>query len=269
MRLYTLADEYTDADLEQRTLAALHADSARFWQYQSALEGTFRVEQATWDELARAIEEERTLALPVEWQPAEDLDAAVVRLVDLRRRRQVAAAVERVSQGLRDSQTSANELAALMETEALRVQGELREVEGTARSAVDVLKQVLADAELRSEQRRTTGRPVMGLSTGIGSLDLMLNGLMAGRQYVLAGPPGMGKTTLATQWMEKAARARTPVVRIPRPACCRSSSAPARASTPRRSSAAWTMRTPLDSGLPPSSSPRLWRTLRCSRVSRS
>jgi replicative DNA helicase len=41
------------------------------------------------------------------------------------------------------------------------------------------------------------GAELLGLATGIPTLDKMLRGLQSGRQYVLAGRPGMGKTGLA------------------------------------------------------------------------
>lgn len=216
MRLYTLADEYTDTELERRTLAALGRDRTRFWEFHAALQGAsaFRAEQQAWTEMSAAFDEEREPLLPADWEPAEDPDAAVAGLLDLCRRRQVAEAVERVSLGLRAQEMSAEDLAVLMETEAVRVQGQLRETAGVAQPASEVLKVVIDDAERRSEQRKATGKPVTGLLTGLQQLDFMLNGLMPGRQYVLAGPPGMGKTTLATSWMEKAARTGMPVIYV-------------------------------------------------------
>lgn len=213
MRTYTLADEYTDQTLEQRTLAALRFDPGAFWEHRAALEpsGVFRAEPAAWDALTRAYDEEQVPTVPAEWTPAESVPEAVLRLVELFRRRQVAEGVERVLSGLREAEKPAEDLATLMENEALRIQGDLRET-GDACAAVEILQDVLQDAEQRAAQRKETGQPVMGLSTGIAGLDRMLNGLMPGRQYVLAGAPGMGKTTLATFWMEKAARAKTPVI---------------------------------------------------------
>jgi replicative DNA helicase len=59
----------------------------------------------------------------------------------------------------------------------------------------------------RREARETTGRPVVGLSTGLGPrLDTALNGLCGGRTYVLGGEPGVGKTTVAWWVAQHAAR---------------------------------------------------------------
>jgi replicative DNA helicase len=68
-----------------------------------------------------------------------------------------------------------------------------------------LLPQVLADAEARRLQRKATGSAVLGVSTGFGQLDNLLGGLNEGL-YLLAGPPGMGKTTLALQLAAAAAK---------------------------------------------------------------
>ena len=61
-----------------------------------------------------------------------------------------------------------------------------------------LLPQVLADAEARRLQRETTGSAVLGVPTGLAHLDHLLGGFTQGL-YLLAGAPGMGKTTLALQ----------------------------------------------------------------------
>jgi replicative DNA helicase len=53
-------------------------------------------------------------------------------------------------------------------------------------------------AEARRLQRETTGSAVLGVPTGLAQLDSLLGGLNEGL-YLLAGPPGMGKTTLGLQ----------------------------------------------------------------------
>jgi len=64
--------------------------------------------------------------------------------------------------------------------------------------ASELLPDVLADAEGRRRQKLDTGNPVLGLETGIRGLDDLLAGLNQGL-YLLAGPPGVGKTSLALQ----------------------------------------------------------------------
>ena len=90
-------------------------------------------------------------------------------------------------------------LSTLLEEEALRVQAALRNTTaGRLQWASALLPQVLADAEARRLQREATGSAVLGVPTGLAQLDNLLGGLNEGL-YLLAGAPGMGKTTLALQ----------------------------------------------------------------------
>ncbi len=76
--------------------------------------------------------------------------------------------------------------------------------------ASDVVGPVLEDAAARRAQREETGEAVFGLRTGIPRLDQLLCGLNRGL-YLLAGSPGVGKTSLAMQIALHVAR-ETPVV---------------------------------------------------------
>ena len=105
----------------------------------------------------------------------------------------------------------ATEIATLLEEEALRVQTALRSAEaGRLQWASALLPQVLADAEARRLQREATGCAVLGVPTGLAQFDNLLGGLNDGL-HLLAGPPGMGKTTLALQ-IAAAATREVPVV---------------------------------------------------------
>ena len=99
----------------------------------------------------------------------------------------------------------------LLEEETLRVQAALRSTDaGRLQWASTLLPQVLADADARRLQRETTGSAVLGVPTGLAHLDHLLGGFTEGL-YLLAGAPGMGKTTLALQ-LAAAATADVPVV---------------------------------------------------------
>jgi replicative DNA helicase len=131
--------------------------------------------------------------------------------VDLHHRRLLAAAQERLAQALFDEATPATDIVTLLEEESLRVQAALRgTTAGRLQWASALLPEILADAEARRLQRETTGSAVLGVPTGFGQLDNLLGGLNEGL-YLLAGAPGMGKTTLGLQ-LAVAAATEVPVV---------------------------------------------------------
>jgi replicative DNA helicase len=167
--------------------------------------------QEVWQHLTVAIELGQPLAVPADWEPAPDPHAITQHLTDLHQRRLLAATQERLAAALFDSTLPAATLVALLEEEALRVQTAMRETAASRLQwASDVVPQVLAAADARRQQREETGRTVLGVPTGLVSLDEALNGLMEGL-YLLGGPPGMGKTTLALQLAAHATR-EVPVV---------------------------------------------------------
>jgi replicative DNA helicase len=214
MQTYHLADEFTDASAEHALLASLAAAPARYWELGDTLTSElFPTEIATWQALALALDAGQPAMVPAAWLPAADPAATAQRLRDLHQRRLLAAVQERLAQALFDDATPATEIATLLEEEALRVQAALRTTEaGRLQWASALLPQVLADAEARRLQREVTGRAVLGVPTGLAQFDSLLGGLNDGL-HLLAGPPGMGKTTLALQ-IAAAATREVPVVVI-------------------------------------------------------
>jgi len=198
MQSYHLTDEFTDIVAEQALLASLTQSPALYWDLLDLLTPeVFTKEVDTWKALARAFETGQSLSVSADWLPAPNPHATVQRLVDLHQRRVLAAAQEQLAQALFDETTSALDIVALLEEEALRVQAALRDTTaGRLQWASALVPQVLADAESRRRQREETGRAVLGVRTGLTQLDNLLGGLSEGL-YLLAGPPGMGKTTLA------------------------------------------------------------------------
>jgi replicative DNA helicase len=128
----------------------------------------------------------------------------------LHHRRLLAAAQGRLAQALFDETTPATDIVTLLEEETLRVQAALRFTTAGRLQWASALLQVLADAEARRLQREATGSAVLGVPTGLTQLDNLLGGLNEGL-YLLAGAPGMGKTTLALQ-VAAAATTDVPVV---------------------------------------------------------
>lgn len=84
---------------------------------------------------------------------------------------------------------------------------------GTLVAAADLLAGIVANLQQRAEQRAATGADVLGIPTGFPRLDTLLNGLEPGL-LVLAGQPGMGKTTLANLIAANVAAQGTPVLYV-------------------------------------------------------
>lgn len=200
MKGYNLSDDFVDDDLERATLAAIAQAPTLYWELLDTLPaGAFVAEPETWEAVAAAIEAEERASVPDGWKPASDPQASAQRLADLFQRRLLAEAQERLAQALHDPDVPASELATMLETEAASVQAAIRETaSGRLTWASDLLDDVLRAAEERARQLRETGNPVPGLPTGIPRLDNRIGGLQEGLS-LLAGAPGVGKTTLALQ----------------------------------------------------------------------
>lgn len=212
MQTYHLTDEFTDAPAEHALLASLSQTPVVYEALLDCLSADlFPMEPATWQALTLALETGKRPSVPAAWEPAADPHATAQRLLDLHQRRLLAAVQERLAQALFDDTTPAPEIATLLEEEALRVQAALRDsTTGRLQWASTLLPEVLADAEARRLQREATGSAVLGVPTGLAQLDNLLGGLNEGL-HLLAGPPGMGKTTLALQ-IAAAATREVPVV---------------------------------------------------------
>lgn len=212
MQPYHLQDEFRDATAERQLLAALaHHPTLYFTLLDTVPTDVFTDTQEVWQRLAVAVETGQPLTVPADWAPASDPHATAQHLADLHQRRLLAAAQERLAAALFDPTIPASTLAALLEAEALRVQTAIRETAaGRLQWASDLVPQVLAAADARRQQREQTGKAVLGVPTGLTGLDEALNGLTEGL-YLLGGPPGVGKTTLALQLAAHATR-EVPVV---------------------------------------------------------
>ncbi len=207
MHTYHLQDEFRDPAAERQLLAAIAQQPTLYFELLDSLPtDVFTDTQEVWQQLTRALETTQPLRIPPDWEPASDPHAIAQYLADLHQRRLLAATQERLAAALFDSTIPASTLATLLEEEALRVQTAIRETAaGRLQWASDLVPEVLAAADARRQQREQTGKAVLGVSTGLTGLDEVLNGLTEGL-YLLAGPPGLGKTTLALQLATHATR---------------------------------------------------------------
>src|SRR6266849_3524560 len=190
MQSYHLTDEFIDIAAEQALLASLTHSPELYWDLLDVLTPeVFPKETDTWRAITLALETGQSPSVPADWLPAPDPHTTAQHLVDLHQRRLLAAAQGRLAQALFDEMTPATDIATLLEEEALRVQAALRDT---------------------TAGRLQWASAVLGVPTGFAQLDSMLGGLNEGL-YLLAGSPGMGKTTLALQ-MAAAATTDVPMV---------------------------------------------------------
>ena len=196
-------EEFVDAATERSLLAAVtRGPDDLYWQLIDLLpSGAFAAEPAAWKALSDAREREiEAPNLPADWTTPDAEPEKVARhLRDLARRRRYAAALQVLGRLLPDRRVSADDLAAQWQEAAAHIEADMAEVDaGALRWGDEVLDAVLQDAEARRAECQATGKPVMGVPTGLPGLDRILHGLPAGL-VLLAGPPKMGKTTLAMQ----------------------------------------------------------------------
>jgi replicative DNA helicase len=214
MQRFDLTDDFSDPAAERALIAAVAQQLELYWQVLDLLPtGAFVVEAAAWTTISRAIEAEQSPPVPDGWTPAADPKAVARHLADLWQRRLLAQAQERLAHALYDRSQPAAALATLLEEEMIRIQAAQRETQAMRLMwASELLPRMLQEAEDRWRVRQETGQPVRGLPTGIPRLNHLLGGWQAGVN-ILAGPPGVGKTTLAMQ-SAAAATAQVPVLYV-------------------------------------------------------
>lgn len=200
MKEFRLSHEFVDNVAEQELIKAISLDPKVYWQICDLLSPqTFVAEKETWHYLLNKIEAEEQIIVPEGWTASQNPETTAKHLLDLFQRRLLAELQERLATLLYGKQQNAADIISFLEDEATRIQVAIKDTQpGTLCWANEILLNVLADAEERQRKREETGKPVMGIPTCIKSLDEILNGLNTGL-YLLAGGPGMGKTTLAMQ----------------------------------------------------------------------
>lgn len=201
VQTFQLTDEWMDIDAERALVAAVAKDAALYWEVFDHLPaGVFIDDEVAeaWQQVAAAIEADKIPEPPAEWTATPEPLETAKRLADLMQRRMIANAMEQLAAGLY-SECPATDLLTQLEQEAAQAQAAIRATQaGKLTWAADLVGEVLRDAEERRRQREETGQAVLGLPTSINRLDHLISGLNAGL-YLLAGGPGVGKTTFALQ----------------------------------------------------------------------
>ncbi len=125
-------------------------------------------------------------------------------------RRRLMGIAQQLARRAQGSRLDASEITAVARRELEGLED--KDAGEAARPAASILADVLASAEGWRAERERTGRPATGLPTGIPRLDKLLGGLEQGL-HLLAGPPGVGKTSLAFQIALRVAR-EAPVIYV-------------------------------------------------------
>lgn len=215
MKSYRLEDDFLAPEIERGLIAAVAQSPALYWEFLDLLPAeAFACEAAAWRAVGKAVEQERPAPALDGWVASSDPRGDVGRLTDQYQRRLLARAQEKLAAGLHDLTKPATEIVTLLEEEAASIQAALRQSMAERLTwASDYLPAVLKDAEDRHQQRIETNKPVMGVASGINRLDTILGGFSDGL-YLLAGGPGVGKTTLAMQLAATAAREGIPALYV-------------------------------------------------------
>lgn len=213
LQTYHLADEFADREAERAVLASLVHTPRLYWEHVDLLSDAFLLEKEAWGALSAAICEEKIPSLPEAWPCAPDLAAMVQRLAELAQRRALADLQERMARELHSPRSSV-EVLEMFEEELARTRTRLGESRsGSLQWGPALAQQYLSLADARRQYREVHGTSIVGVPTGLRKLDELLNGLGTGL-YILAGAPGVGKTTLAMQLALQAAKRRVPVVYV-------------------------------------------------------
>lgn len=208
MKQYRLSDQFRDHDKERAVITSIARDPQLYWRLLDLLPvGVFAHEQVVWTSLVAKIEADKVPdASPDDWSPSTEPDKDAEKLADLHQRRLLADAQERLAEALHDENVPAKDLATRLEEEATKAQQAIRQLSGgRLQLGTDLVRDVLSDAAERYQARQDTGKPVMGIPSGITKLDEITGGMEAG-MYLLAAGPGVGKTTLSVQIAQEAAR---------------------------------------------------------------
>lgn len=198
---------------ERRLIAAIARDPGLYWAVCPMLpDAAFVHEVDIWRSLAHAVRFGETIELPADWIASESPLVEARALVDAMDRREMLPLGQRLERGLADPAVPLRDWLAvwldrLHETRLFRAlvpPVNLKPVEA-------IFGTLQTDLRTRRFTVMEEGRPVSGLPTGFRWLDKFLGGLQPGL-HILAGAPGVGKTTAAIKMTLATLEAELPVL---------------------------------------------------------
>ena len=127
------------------------------------------------------------------------------KILDKSRRRQAHAAGARLTSATEDPSVSTDECLQLVQESLLQI--EAASGRTTARHVRDFMPEVLRELETQSQNQG-----LVGMTTGINSLDVATGGIRSCELWTIGALPGKGKTALGVQIVLANGAARTPTL---------------------------------------------------------
>ena len=211
---FNLADEHTDPEAEARYLAAIAAEPEVYWEA-TLPPAVFAAHGDTYEAIQEALEADKPAPdLPEDWtagaNPAED--AALLK--DLWQRRALAELQQETAALLARRDVPAGEVVAGFVERAAKIEADVTaDTAGQLAFPEDLVPDVLQGIEEARQTFEAQGDHVTGVRSGLAGLDNILGGFQAGLN-ILAGGPGVGKTTFALQIAADASSAGVPVLYV-------------------------------------------------------
>ena len=127
------------------------------------------------------------------------------KILDKSRRRQARAAGARLTSATEDPSVSTDECLQLVQESLLQIEASSGRT--TARHVRDFMPEVLRELETQSQNQG-----LVGMATGIRSLDIATGGIRSCELWTIGALPGKGKTALGVQIVLASGGARTPAL---------------------------------------------------------